>query len=71
MEEAYAGAARRRIHLATLLHRAAFGHRSGRRRARRVHILPIGLRLTQPQTDGFSAWSSFSDSGKTESDSRE
>ena len=37
----YAGAARRRVHLATVLLRPPSGHRPGRRQA---HILQIGLR---------------------------
>ena len=50
--EAYPGAARRRVHLATVLLRPPSGHRSGRRRARHAHILPIGFHLTQPSRHG-------------------
>ena len=42
--ETYAGAARRRVHLTTVLLRPP----SGRRQPRHVHILQIGLHLTQP-----------------------
>ena len=42
---AYAGAARRRVHRATVLPRPPSGHRPGRRQAR---ILQIGLHLAQP-----------------------
>ena len=42
---AYAGAARRRVHLATKLLRPPSGHRPGRRQARHAHILQIGLHL--------------------------
>ena len=38
---AYAGAARRRVHLATVLFRPPSGHRLGRRQARHAHILHI------------------------------
>ena len=44
---AYAGAARRRVHLATILLRPPSGHRPGRRQAR---ILQMGLHLTQPRS---------------------
>ena len=46
---AYAGAVRRRVHLATVLLRPPSGHRPGRRQARHVHILQIGLRLAIAQ----------------------
>ena len=49
---AYAGAARHRVHLATVLLRPPSGHRPGRRQARHAHILQIGLHLTQP----WSVW---------------
>ena len=49
---AYAGAARRRVHLAPVLLRPPSGHRPGRRQARHARILQIGLHLTQPR----SAW---------------
>ena len=49
---AYAGAARRRVHLATVLPRPPSGHRPGRRQARHARILHIGLLLTQP----LSVW---------------
>ena len=42
---AYAGAARRRVHLATVL-RPPSGHRPGRRQARHAHISQIGHYLT-------------------------
>ena len=48
--EAYAGAARRRVHLATILPRSPSGHRPGRRQARHARILQIGLHLTQPRS---------------------
>ena len=44
---AYAGAARRRVHLVTVLLRPPSGHRSGRRQARHARILQIGLHVTQ------------------------
>ena len=47
---AYAGAARRRVHLATVLLRPPSGHRPGRRQARHARILQIGLHLTQPRS---------------------
>ena len=43
----YAGAARRRVHLATVLLRPPSGHPPGRRQARHAHILQIRLDLTQ------------------------
>ena len=46
---AYAGAARRRVHLATVLLRPPCGHRPGRRQARHARILQIGLHPTQPR----------------------
>ena len=48
---AYAGAARRRVHLATVLIRPPSDHRPGRRQTRQAHILQIGLRLAIAQTD--------------------
>ena len=45
---AYAGAARRRVHLATVLLRPPSGHRPGRRQVRHARILQKGLHLTQP-----------------------
>ena len=45
---AYAGAARRRVHLATVLLCPPSGHRPGRRQARHARIRQIGLNLTQP-----------------------
>ena len=48
---AYAGVARRRIHLATVFLRAPSGHRQGRRQARQARILQIGLRLVIAQAD--------------------
>ena len=47
---AYAGTARRRVHLATVLLRPPSGHRPGRRQARHARILQIGLHLTQPRS---------------------
>ena len=38
----YAGAARRRVHLVTVLLRAPSGHRPGRRQARHARIHQIG-----------------------------
>ena len=49
-----AGAARRRIHLATVLLRPPSGHRPGRRQARHAHILQIGPRLAIDQADATS-----------------
>ena len=43
---AYAGAARRRVHIAMVLPRPPSGHRPGRRQARHARILQIGLHLT-------------------------
>ena len=48
---AYAGAGRRRVHLAAVLLRPPSGHRPGRRQARHVCILQIGLRLDIAQAD--------------------
>ena len=45
---AYAGAARRRVHLATVFLGLPSGNFLGSRRARQVHIPQIGLHLTQP-----------------------
>ena len=42
------GAARRRVHLATVLLRPPSGHRPGRRQARYAYIFQIGLHLMQP-----------------------
>ena len=46
----YVGAARRRVHLATVLLGPPSGHRPGRRQARHARILQIGLHLTQPRS---------------------
>ena len=46
---AYVGAARRRVHLATVL-RPVSGHRPGKRLSRHAHILQIDLHLTQPRS---------------------
>ena len=51
--EAHAGAARRRIHLAAVLLRLPSGHRPGRRQARHVRILQIGLQLTRRQRNAL------------------
>ena len=51
----YAGAARRRVHLATVLLRPPSGHRPGRRQARHTPILQIGLRLAIAQADARPA----------------
>ena len=45
---AYAGAARRRFHLTTVLLRPLSGHRPDRRQARHACIFQIVLHLTQP-----------------------
>ena len=47
----YTGAARRRVHLATVLPRPPSSHRPGRRQARHAHILRIDLRLVISQAD--------------------
>ena len=47
----YAGAARRRVYLTTVLLRPPSGHRPGRHQARHAHILQIGLRLAIAQAD--------------------
>ena len=52
---AYGGAARRRVHLATVLLRPPSGQRPGRRQARHTHILQIGLRLAIAQADARPA----------------
>ena len=44
-------AARRRVHLATVLPRPPFGHRLDRRQTHHAIILQIGLRLAITQTD--------------------
>ena len=44
---AYAGAARRRVHRATVLLRPPSDHRPGKRQARHAHIPQKGLNLTQ------------------------
>ena len=49
---AYAGEARRRVQLATVLRRPPSGHRPGRRQTRHARILQIGLHLTQPEAYG-------------------
>ena len=51
----YAGAARRRVHLATVLLRPPSGHRPGRRLTRHVQILQIDLRLAIVQADARPA----------------
>ena len=56
---AYAGAARRRVHLVTVLLRPPSGHRPGRRHARHARILQIGFRLTIAQTDASNETISF------------
>ena len=53
--KAYAGAARRRVHLVTVLLQSPSGHRPGRRQARHAHIPQIGLRLTIAQADARPA----------------
>ena len=55
----YAGAARRRVYLATVIPRPPSGHRTGRRQARHARILQIGFRLTQPFFQQFQSF--FSD----------
>ena len=52
---AYAGAARRRVHLVTVLLGPPSGHRPDRRQARHAHILQIGLRLAIAQADARPA----------------
>ena len=52
---AYAGAARRRVHLATVLLRPPSSHRLGTRQARHAHIVQIGLRLAIAQADARPA----------------
>ena len=52
---AYAGTARRRVHLATVLLWPPSGHRPDRRQARHVHILQIGLPLAIAHTDARPA----------------
>ena len=66
----YAGAARRRVHLATVLLRPPSGHGPGRRQARHARILQIGLHLTMNHVEGPSAWSNPSDLDEEESDGR-
>ena len=44
---AYAGAERRRVHLATVLLQPPTSHCPDRRQVRHAHILQIGLHLTQ------------------------
>ena len=48
---ANAGAASRRVHLATVLPRPPSDQRPGRRPARHAHILQTGLSLTIAQAD--------------------
>ena len=48
---AYAGAARRRVHLVTVLLRPPSVHRPGRCQARQAHIPHIGLRLATAMAD--------------------
>ena len=45
----YAGAARRRVHLATVLLRPPSGHRPGRRQGRHARILQIDFHLAIAQ----------------------
>ena len=47
---AYAGAARRCVHIATILHRPPSAQRPDRRRARYAHIPQVALHLTQPRS---------------------
>ena len=47
---AYAGAARRCVHPATVLLRPPSDHRPRRRQARHAHIIQIGLHLTKPRS---------------------
>ena len=54
---AYAAAARRRVHLTTVLPRPPSGHRQGRRQARNARILQIDDAALKP-VDAPSAWSS-------------
>ena len=53
---AYAGAARRRIHLVTVLFRPPSGHRPDRRQTRHDRILQIGLRLAIIQADATCSY---------------
>ena len=46
---AYAGAARRRVHIATVFLRPPSGHRPGRRQAHHAHILQAGHRPDRRQ----------------------
>ena len=46
---AYAGAARRRVHLAGVLLHPPSGHRPGRRQARHAHILQIRVWTSRRQ----------------------
>ena len=68
----YAGAARHRVHLATLLLRPPSGHRPDRRLARLVHILQIRLYLTQARNKrtAFSYGPSPMDPDNTKSGGR-
>ena len=70
---AYAGAARRRVHLAPVLVRPPSGHRPGRRQARHARILQIGLHpyAAMKRLGALSAWTSPSDLDKKESDGRD
>ena len=52
---AYAGAARRRVHLVTVLLHPPSDHRPGRHQTRHAHILQIGLRLAIAQADARPA----------------
>ena len=68
---AYAGTARRRVHLVTILLRPPSGHRPGRRQARHALILLIKPPdATRKPVNTTSAWCSHSDLDKKESDGR-
>ena len=65
----YAGAARRRVHLAPVLLWSPSGDRPGRRQARHARILQIGHK--HEACGRPSAWSSHSDLDEKESDERD
>ena len=52
---AYNGAARRRVHLVTVLFQPPPGHRPVKRQARHARILQIGLHLTQSRSERAAA----------------
>ena len=54
---AYTGAARRRVHLSSVLLRPPSGHRPGRRQARHARMFQIGLHLTL--TRSWRSWRSW------------